>query len=133
MALPGLDAAVRAKLVGASGVTALVGQKVYNLQAPAGGTLPYLIFYQASGIIPNLQPRDTLDYVFRVDCWSASGSGAIGLSGAVYDALHEQTLTLSGWTNYWMVCEQEQSLIQDVSGVQYYRRVWDVRIRASKD
>ena len=133
MALPGLDAAVRTLLVGSAPVTGIVGQKVYNLQAPASAALPYLIFYQASGVLPNAQPRDTLNHVFRVEARASSGTGAITLAGAVFDALHEQVLTLSGWTNYWMVVTNETVFIENVDGVQYYRRVYDIRIKASKN
>jgi len=133
MALPGLDAALRTLLVGSAPVTAIVGQKVYNLQAPASVALPYVIFYQASGVISNSVPRDTLNHVFRVEARASSGTGAITLAGAIYDALHEQELTLSGWSNYWMVVTNEMVFIENVDGVQYHRRVYDVRIKASKN
>ena len=126
-----------AKLLANAGITAIVGSgvgaRIYSPQAPAGATLDYIIFYAGSEIVPNTQPRDDLNAVFRVDSWAATKARAVTLSGAVFSALHKETLTIAGWSNYWMVCEGKQDFIQDVSGVQYYRRVWDVRIRASKD
>ena len=130
---PDLDGAVYSKLAGTAGITSIVSTRIYNLQAPANATLSYIIFYAGSEIVPNTQPRNDLNAVYRVDSWSATRAGAEALSAAVFSALHEETLTIAGWSNYWMVCESKQVLIQNVDGKQYFRRVWDVRIRASKD
>lgn len=133
MAIPDLDEAVYDALTNDAGVSALVSSRVYNLLAPSGSELPYIVFYIASGVIPNAVPHEQLNYVYRVDCWAYTRALAEDMSQAVYTALHKQTLTLTGWTNYRMQCEQEQRLLETFEGRQYHRNVWDVRILASKD
>ena len=133
MTFPGVEAALRTKLVGSSAVTAIVGQKVYNLQAPAKTLLPYVVFYSASDILPNIVPRDTFNNVYRVECWASTGAGMDALAAVIEDILHKQSLSLSGWTNYWMAVEGRKVFIENVDGVQYYRRVHDIRIKASKN
>lgn len=130
---PSLDAAVFSLLSGATAITDVVGTKIYNLQAPSGVSLPYLIFYLGSGVIPNTEPRDTINNVYRIESRQTTRAGAETLHNAVYSAVHEQALTIAGWSNYWLVCEGEQRFVENVSGVQYWRFVWDVRIRASRD
>lgn len=134
---PDLDAAMYSKLAGTAAVTAIVGSgtaaRIYNLQAPAGAALDYIIFYAGSEIVPNTQLRDDLNAVYRVDCWGLTRARAEALSAVVFSALHKETLTVAGWTNYWMRCEGKTDFVANVDGKQFYRRVWDVRIRASKD
>lgn len=130
---PSVDTAIYSLLSGASGITDIVGTKIYNLQAPSGVSVPYLIFYVASGVIPNTEPRDTINQIYRIESRQTSRAGAEALHGAVYSAVHEQALSITGWSNYWLVCESEQRFVENVSAVQYWRFVWDVRIRASRD
>lgn len=129
--LPDLDSTIYTALSGAAGVSALVSTKIYAIQAPAGVALPYVTFEAASGVIPNVVPRDTLNYVYRVHAWASSRSAAAGLSGAIYTALHETAPAISGWTNYWTVCDREQRFVENVNGTLIYHFVWDVRVKAS--
>jgi len=130
---PNLDAALFSKLTNDNGVKTIVTARVYSLFAPEGATMPYVIFYEADGKIPNTCPRDTGDVVYRVESRATSLAGGVALHGAIYTALHESSLTVSGWTNYALTCTREMRFPEDLSGVQYFRFVWDVRIRLSKD
>ena len=129
--IPDLDATIYTALSGAAGVTALVSTKIYAIQAPAGTALPYVTFEIASGLIGNVVPRDTINYVVRVHAWASTRAAAASLSGAIYTALHETAPAISGWNNYWTVCDGEQRFVENVSGTQIYHFVWDVRIKAN--
>lgn len=133
MALPGLDGVIYTALTSDPTVSGIVGAKVYALQAPAGIELPYIVFYLASGVVPNTQPRNDFNTVYRAESRADSRAGAETLSDAVFDVLHEAGLTTSGWTIYWAAVETEQHFIENYDGVQVYRRVIDVRLRGSKN
>ena len=133
MALPSIDTALFNILDADAAITTIVGSKIYTLEAPPKIALPYIIYYDAAGIIPNRTPRDEKDDTYRVESRAVDRAGAEALHFAVYDALHEKELTLTGWTNYWLVCEKEQRFSQSYKGVSYFGYFWDVRIKSSKD
>lgn len=130
--LPNIDPIIYSKLAGAAGVTAIT-TRIYAIQAPPSATFPYVTYEETSGIIPNLQERQDLNTVYRVHSWTTAGSQAANLHLAVFEALHRQVLTISGWHNWWMACEQSQRFTEQLDGKTYWHFVWDVRIRASKD
>lgn len=147
MTYPDVGAAIRALLIADSSVTTLVGTsppKVFPHQAPAWvdnlGGLPYILYYSAGGGLMNLQNRNSLNLLFRVesradkdDSTSARGR-TMTLHQAVFGALHKQSLTLTGWTNYWLMCSSHMEFLeQPKDGNQYYRMVWDIEIKASED
>jgi hypothetical protein len=93
-----------------------------------------VIFYLASGLMPNQSPRDDIDWVFRVEAVGESAESADNVRSQIYTALHEQTLTLTGWGNYRTACERVTVLpVENKDGRQYWRRVGDYRVRASED
>ena len=47
--LPSVDGALSSRLLAYSNLTALVGTKIFNLEAPPGVALPYVTYYIASG------------------------------------------------------------------------------------
>jgi len=136
MAWPDLHTAVYTLLTGTAAITAIVDRKIYAEQAPAGTVLPYIIFYEAVGLSPNVCPRETLDSVYRVESRrKVRGAGATieTLHSAVYSAFHKQTLAITGWYNYRTVCERQQKFTDTLSGEQIYRYIWDIRIQASEN
>lgn len=133
MALPDLNTALYSKLSNDSGVSALVGTKIYSRLAPSGTDAPYIVFYLGSGLSPKLTSTGTIDDIYRVDSWSLLQATTKSVHDAVHTALDEQALTISGWTNYRMQCVRWNEFTETFEGKQYHRYVWDVRIRASKD
>lgn len=139
MSLPDVERAIYAKLTGDSGVSALVSTRVHESLAPAGATRPYIVFYNASGLHPAETPRDTLNYVFRIEAVvdedSDSGStAAYNLQSAIHSALSGAALSISGWSAYWVDFERYTTLFDAVEhGRQLRRLIGDYRIRASKD
>lgn len=130
--LPGVETALYATLSGNSGVAALVSTRIYNPQAPAGVDLPYLLFYLASGLMPNQSPRLDINDVYRVEAVGSTRAQAEAVFNAAFTALHLQALTLTGWTNYWLACERRTILIDNLEGRQFFRRIGDFRIKADK-
>lgn len=143
MTLPDVERAIFGKLSADSGVTAIVGSgnnaRIYEIHAPAGADLPYIVFYNASGIHPPQTPRDTLNYVFRIEAVVDEDSGAGGVSAynlqsAIHSALSGASLSITGWSAYWVDFERYTTLIDALEqGRQIRRLIGDYRIRASKD
>ena len=133
MAPPNVSAAIRARLIAVSAVTALVGQRVYTTAAPPGAAMPYVVIDLPAGQMDNTTPRQAIDDVYRVHSWAEAPSTAASVHGAVYDAVHDNGLTLAGWSNYSTKCESQQKLFDNLTGTNYWHFVWDVRIRAAED
>ena len=132
--IPDMDGPVFSKLAGNSALTTLLGgTAIYSMVAPTGRALPYVIFYMAVGDIPNRAPRDEMDTLYRIESRANIRGSAAAIHTAVYAAIHEQTLTVSGWTNYTTEADREQRFHELVNAVEYYRFVWDVRIRSSQN
>lgn len=131
--LPSLDTSVQTALAAASGLTALVGTKIYALEAPPGAALPYVVYYLGSGLIPNLVQRDTLNFVYRVQSLATTRASAEAIFQQIYAALHESTLTITGWSNYWTACETITPLFENVQGNPRWRFVGDFRVKASSN
>lgn len=72
-----------------NGVTALLGTRIYPVQAPASATLPYAVYQRVSTEITNTLAGDAgLDWVtIQVTSWSASYDEAISCATAVRSAL----------------------------------------------
>lgn len=132
MTVPNIDAGLYAKLVATSALTALVSTRIYNLQAPQGTTIPYVIFYLASGLPDNRTPHQDMNSIYRVECVSnISLSAAYAIQTAVHNALHRSTLTITGWSVFQMQQENQAHFIDNVEGLQVWRVIGDYRIRAS--
>lgn len=133
MSFPSLDTALYQKLASTSGVTSLVGgtasPRIYEAQAPAGTSMPYVIFYLASGITENDNPSQGINDIYRVEARATSRASADALLSALHDALHRQDLTVSGWTNFYTSVERRQNFVDTVSSQQFWRRILDVRFR----
>lgn len=107
---------------------------VYREFAPDGAALPYVIFYLTAGGPTNTEPGIVLDQVYRVESRGSTQAEAFAAHQAVYAALHNQTLNIAGWGNYWTACEGEVRLFPELyNGNQLYRTVWDIRIKAAEE
>jgi len=131
MTIANIDAALYSKLIAASGVTALVSTKIYNLQAPAGATLPYIVFGMGSGLLDNRTPHQDLNHVYRIASWASTLLSAYTIQAAIHDALHHQSLSISGWNTFMVVQENLNTFIENIEGTQCFRVIGDYRIRAS--
>lgn len=135
--LPDIDQALYTALCAGTAVTMQVGgttaPRIYNHQAPAGVSRPFILFYEASTVVPNRTPHHDLDSLYRVEVVADTRATAEAIRGATYAALHRQTLTVSGYSNYQLEATRNTSLVDNIDGKQVFRRVMDVRIRLSKE
>jgi len=79
----------------------LGGTAIYNGVAPRGATLPYVVFSLASGLEENMTPTNSQRMVYLVKGVAATLLQAGTIADQVYTLLHDQTLSVSGRTNFW--------------------------------
>lgn len=132
MAYPDVDAALYALLSNTTAITALVGTRISYMQAKAGETMPYIVYYDASTVFPNDHNGERGNTVYRVAAYATTRASALAIAQAIYDALHLQPLSLSGWAAWWMAVDNKTSLSDIINGVLYYQIVQDVRVRYDK-
>lgn len=129
--LPPQEAGFYNKLVGTSALTALVSTRIHNGQAPEGTPFPYLIYNLADEGLPNDTPSMRTDSIFRVRSFATTRASAKAIADAAFTALHLQTLTVTGWDNYYTAVVGSRQLIETISGVQIWSYILDVNVRLS--
>lgn len=98
--------------------TALTGllagtTSIYHKQAPDGVELDYIVFNVQGGGDENLTPNRTKNLVCFVRGFSGSGAAKAGSIDAQIDVvLHGQTLTVAGWTNFWLARETDLEAVE---------------------
>ncbi len=103
-----LETGIYSKLAAAMGLTALLATATsfYLLEAPVGATAPYVEIGVQAGGDELREPQRFRDYVYRVKAVTEGGMQAAGLIDDQIDAaLHDATLTVSGWT--CIMCARE--------------------------
>lgn len=126
-----LETAIFNALTSAAG-TVLWGQRVYNQQAPQGAVRPFVLFFQVAGGDLNVSPSRMVDVVYQVEV--AAEVQADARNGADYleAALHDQALTVSGWTHIATTLTDYRTRLMNHEGKQYWRAGGDYRIRLAK-
>ena len=130
MAQPNLEDALHTALSAITPVTDIVGTQIRSYRARETWDRPYITYEEASSVTPNIVTSDMINSVFRIHCFENTPALARVLEDAVYDGLHESTLTIAGWTNYWLAHEGRQHLIVDDDGTVYFHYIGDYRIKA---
>lgn len=103
---------------------------VYNAVAPQGMAMPYCVFVYAGGGLMNINPSELHSLVYMVKAVATSTSVAATLQGYIKAALHNQTLTITGYTNIDTQCEDEIGYVEQTrEGATYHHRGYYVRIR----
>lgn len=110
-----MGTAIYSKLSGGTALTtALGGTAIYADQAPDGTSLPYVIFNHMAGGPENITPRDYRSHLWFVRAYAATRGSANVYDGHISDLLHKGSLTVSGWTAFWLVREEDFSLIENL-------------------
>lgn len=130
--LPDVARAVYGVLAADPGVSALAGERIYNLLAPSGVPRPYIIFYLASGILDRRTPRLDGNDVYRVEAVADSRQAADTLHRAIWAALDGAALSIDGYSNFWTAGERLTVLTETREGRQVWRYITDYRIRTSR-
>lgn len=94
------------KLTGSSAlISELGGTAIYKLIAPPSVSLPYLIFQWQGGGDENQTPSRLLNEIFTVKGVAGSNAKAHAIAEDIDNALHDQALTVTGWSNFWLARE----------------------------
>lgn len=117
-----LEAGLYSKLTGqASLITALGGTLIYNQQAPQNPGAKYAVFQWQGGGDLNESPTRMREVLYTVRGVATTRAAAGSIDAAIDDALHKQTLTVSGWTNVLCMRGQDINFVeQDAGGVNYH-------------
>lgn len=103
-----VEAGLYTKLTGNSNLTTeLGGSYVYNPDAPQGQARPYVIAVHSGGGHLNITPSDIQHHRYLVKAVADEPKRAGTIDGLIVSALHQQTLTVAGYTNYATWAEDE--------------------------
>lgn len=90
------------KLAGHAALAALVGTRIYRQEAPPDATYPLVIYQHQAGGDDNETPARALSPLYGIRGVSKVSADEAGdVADAIDGAMHMQTLTVTGWTNYW--------------------------------
>jgi hypothetical protein len=129
-----LNTGMYSKLAGNTNLINLsAGTAIYDTIAPPGTTDNYCIFQITAGGDTNTSPRRDVDVVYRVEVISTVLATARSGAGYIDDALHDQALTLTGWSNYRMMADRLFQQDEVIDGKKFYRRGAFYRVLADKD
>lgn len=121
-----LKAAFYSTLTGGTALTALLAgtTSVYDSIAPREASFDYVVFNQSGGGDNNRTPRRSKDELWTVKAVSATSARTAGnIDAQIDELLHGQTLTVTGWTNYWTMRERD---IEYVETTPEGRNIWHV-------
>jgi len=120
------------KLAAATALTTLLSAAtaIYPTQAPQGTSMAYVVYVYAGGGLENQNPSELHNTVYLVKGVAASIAAAGAIQAQIKAALHGATLTVTGYTNFYMACEGEVQLDEVLrDGSLVSQRGWYVRIR----
>lgn len=117
-----LETGIYNKLAGANSlITALGGTVIYNGQAPQNPGSKYCVFQWQGGGDLNESPTRMRELLYTVRGVATTKAAAGSIDSAIDDALHKQTLTVSGWTNIKCMRETDINFVeQNSGGVNYF-------------
>ena len=99
-------------------ISALGGTALYYLQAPDNASQPFVVWSFQSGGDENLTANRTKNNILLVRSFARSAAQAGTIDALVDERLHLQTLSVSGWTNFWTARETDISLIENLPNVE---------------
>jgi hypothetical protein len=103
-----VGSAIYARLSGGTALTALLAgtASIYDGVVRRDASYDVVVFQLSGGGDANATPRRRKELLYSVKAISATGARAAGAIDAQIDTLlHEQTLTITGWENYWLARE----------------------------
>ena len=118
MPVTALETGLYNKLKASSGlITELGGTLIYNQLAPQSPGSKYVIFQWQGGGDENDTPTRSRSVLYTVFGVATTKATAATIDGLIDAALHDQTLTITGWANYQCVRETDINIIDPNSGM----------------
>ncbi len=112
-----LNAAIYNKLQGTSLITSQLSgtTSIYSVQAPDNASLPYIVYSIQGGGDENLDRHRTKNTVYFIRAYSQVSLVQAGsIDAAVDTALHLQTISPSGWSNFWTAREEDLTAVENL-------------------
>ena len=122
------------RLQGGSALTALLSgtTAIYNLQAPDGAVLPYVVYSLQGGGDENQTTKRMKNLVYNVRAYANTASQAGSIDVQIDARLHGAQTQITGWDHIWCMREQDIELVEtDTSRKQIYSYGGLYRIRIS--
>jgi hypothetical protein len=126
-----MEAALIAKLLATSGVTALVSTRINWSRRPQGEALPSIVLTRISGQ-PDVHHGGASGLVesrVQADCWGSTYKTAKDVARAVQTAITAQGFTQGTIRFDVILLDSERDDTFDESGVAYFRTSLDLMIR----
>lgn len=86
---------------------------IYRTQAGTA-PMPYVVYSQYAGGPLNITKSDLRDPLYFVRAYASTMDLAGSIDARVSGLLHHGTLTVSGYTNYWLARESDVELPQEL-------------------
>ena len=85
-----------------SSVTTAGATGVFNRIAPENQALPYVVYQWQGGGDLNITPRRERFPAYTIKAIAETLGDAGAIDAAIDALLHHQTISISGWTNFWL-------------------------------
>ena len=128
-----MGTAIYTKLAGGTALTtALGGTLIYQDQVPDNAGKPYVVFNHMGGGPDNITPRDMRSHLWFVRAYASTRASANAYDGHISGLLHKGTISVSGYSTFWLVREEDISLVENLpNGQNVYVAGATYRVRLS--
>ena len=109
-----INAGLYSKLQGGTALTSLLSgtTAIYYQEAPAGASLPYVVFDHQGGGPDNINPSDMRNQIVYVRGYASTPALAGSVDAHCSTLLHRGSVTVSGYTTFYCVRETDLSLVE---------------------
>lgn len=114
--LNALNTAIYSTLTGGTALTALLNSgtaSIFYQQASDHATLPYVVWSHPAGGPTNDYPHDSRSQLVFIRGYSTTPALAGTIDAQISALLHRGTLSVSGYTNWWLARETDLTLIEN--------------------
>jgi len=88
-------------------ISVLGGTALYYGQAPQDVSLPYVVWSYQYSSPDNITPSISTTQLVYIRAYAETAAQAGTIDARICDLLHKQTLSVTGWTNFWSARETE--------------------------
>lgn len=125
--------AIYGKLSAGTALTALLANgtaSIWHLQPPDNEAMPYIIYNLQGGGDENQTPSRMKNLVYFIRGYGRKNTAAGSIDTQIDALLHGNSITVSGWTNFWLMRETDLELVENLpSGEKAYMQGGFYRIR----